>query len=60
MYLERTLDGIDNTGELDERPEALKRDIRGRLRDKIMFGSDSPSMPLQTSPESARPRPIAP
>ena len=26
-------------------PESLKRDIRGRLRDKIMFGSDYPSMP---------------
>ncbi len=25
-------------------PEHLKRDIRGRLRDKIMFGSDYPSM----------------
>jgi len=28
-------------------PEALKRDIRGRLRDKIMFGSDYPSMPYE-------------
>ncbi len=28
-------------------PDALKRDIRGRLRDKIMFGSDSPSMPYE-------------
>ncbi len=26
-------------------PESLKRDIRGRLRDKVMFGSDYPSMP---------------
>jgi predicted TIM-barrel fold metal-dependent hydrolase len=26
-------------------PEALKRDIRGRLQDKIMFGSDYPSIP---------------
>ncbi|HYL07833.1 MAG TPA: amidohydrolase family protein [Candidatus Udaeobacter sp.] len=26
-------------------PEGLKRDIRGRLRDKVMFGSDYPSMP---------------
>jgi predicted TIM-barrel fold metal-dependent hydrolase len=26
-------------------PEALKRDIRGRLQDKVMFGSDYPSMP---------------
>jgi predicted TIM-barrel fold metal-dependent hydrolase len=25
-------------------PESLKRDVRGRLRDKIMFGSDYPSM----------------
>ncbi len=27
-------------------PPALKTDIRGRLRDKIMFGSDYPSLPL--------------
>ena len=26
-------------------PEPLKRDIRGRLQDKIMFGSDYPSLP---------------
>jgi predicted TIM-barrel fold metal-dependent hydrolase len=26
-------------------PEALKKDIRGRLQDKIMFGSDYPSIP---------------
>lgn len=26
-------------------PNSLKRDIRGRLRDKIMFGSDYPSIP---------------
>jgi predicted TIM-barrel fold metal-dependent hydrolase len=26
-------------------PESLKRDIKGRLRDKIMFGSDYPSIP---------------
>jgi uncharacterized protein len=26
-------------------PEALKRDIKGRLKDKIMFGSDYPSIP---------------
>lgn len=25
-------------------PDGLKRDIRGRLRDKVMFGSDYPSM----------------
>jgi uncharacterized protein len=25
-------------------PESLKRDVRGRLRDKMMFGSDYPSM----------------
>ena len=25
-------------------PDSLKRDIRGRLRDKVMFGSDYPSM----------------
>jgi predicted TIM-barrel fold metal-dependent hydrolase len=25
-------------------PESLKRDIRGRLQDKVMFGSDYPSM----------------
>lgn len=28
-------------------PESLQRDIRGRLRDKIMFGSDHPSMPYK-------------
>lgn len=27
-------------------PESLKRDIRGRLIEKIMFGSDYPSMPF--------------
>lgn len=26
-------------------PESLKRDIRGRLSDKVMFGSDYPSIP---------------
>jgi len=26
-------------------PELLKKDIRGRLKDKIMFGSDYPSLP---------------
>ena len=26
-------------------PESLKKDIRGRLQDKIMFGSDYPSIP---------------
>jgi predicted TIM-barrel fold metal-dependent hydrolase len=28
-------------------PEGLRRDVRSRLRDKIMFGSDHPSMPYQ-------------
>ncbi len=28
-------------------PESLRRDIRGRLRDKIMFGSDYPSIPYE-------------
>ncbi|HEY7608486.1 MAG TPA: amidohydrolase family protein [Alphaproteobacteria bacterium] len=28
-------------------PEQLKRDIRGRLQDKVMFGSDYPSMPYE-------------
>ena len=28
-------------------PASLKTDIRGRLRDKIMFGSDYPSMPFE-------------
>ena len=28
-------------------PEPLKRDIRGRLQDKIMFGSDYPSLPYE-------------
>jgi len=26
-------------------PESLRKDIRGRLQDKVMFGSDYPSMP---------------
>lgn len=28
-------------------PESLKRDIRSRLKDKVMFGSDYPSMPYE-------------
>ena len=28
-------------------PESLKKDVRGRLRDKVMFGSDYPSMPYE-------------
>lgn len=28
-------------------PDSLKRDMRGRLKDKIMFGSDYPSMPYE-------------
>ena len=28
-------------------PEALKKDIKGRLQDKIMFGSDYPSIPYE-------------
>lgn len=28
-------------------PDSLKRDIRGRLQDKIMFGSDYPSIPYE-------------
>ena len=28
-------------------PESVKRDIRGRLKDKVMFGSDYPSIPYQ-------------
>jgi predicted TIM-barrel fold metal-dependent hydrolase len=28
-------------------PDALKRDIKSRLRDKIMFGSDYPSIPYE-------------
>ncbi len=28
-------------------PDSLKRDVRGRLRDKVMFGSDYPSMPYE-------------
>jgi predicted TIM-barrel fold metal-dependent hydrolase len=28
-------------------PESLRRDARSRLRDKVMFGSDHPSMPYQ-------------
>jgi predicted TIM-barrel fold metal-dependent hydrolase len=28
-------------------PESLKRDVRGRLQDKVMFGSDYPSIPYE-------------
>ncbi len=28
-------------------PDALKRDINGRLKDKVMFGSDYPSIPYE-------------
>ena len=28
-------------------PDGIKRDIKGRLKDKIMFGSDYPSMPYE-------------
>ncbi|MGA8922521.1 MAG: amidohydrolase family protein [Candidatus Dormiibacterota bacterium] len=28
-------------------PDSLKKDIRGRLRDKVMFGSDYPSLPYE-------------
>jgi predicted TIM-barrel fold metal-dependent hydrolase len=28
-------------------PDQLKKDVRGRLRDKIMFGSDHPSLPYE-------------
>jgi predicted TIM-barrel fold metal-dependent hydrolase len=28
-------------------PDALKRDIKGRLKDKVMFGSDYPSIPYE-------------
>jgi len=28
-------------------PEPVKRDVRGRLRDKVMFGSDYPSLPYE-------------
>jgi len=28
-------------------PESIVRDMRGRLRDKVMFGSDYPSMPYE-------------
>ncbi|MBI2755879.1 MAG: amidohydrolase [Chloroflexi bacterium] len=28
-------------------PDSIKRDMRGRLKDKIMFGSDYPSMPYE-------------
>jgi len=28
-------------------PESVKRDVRGRLRDKVMFGSDYPSLPYE-------------
>jgi hypothetical protein len=28
-------------------PDSLKKDVRGRLRDKVMFGSDYPSLPYE-------------
>ena len=28
-------------------PESIKRDVRGRLKDKVMFGSDYPSIPYE-------------
>jgi predicted TIM-barrel fold metal-dependent hydrolase len=28
-------------------PESVKRDVRGRLQDKVMFGSDYPSLPYE-------------
>jgi predicted TIM-barrel fold metal-dependent hydrolase len=28
-------------------PEQLRKDVRGRLRHKIMFGSDHPSLPYE-------------
>ena len=28
-------------------PDSLKREIKGRLQDKIMFGSDYPSIPYE-------------
>ncbi|MET9971380.1 amidohydrolase family protein, partial [Streptomyces sp. NPDC006356] len=28
-------------------PDQLKKDVRGRLRHKIMFGSDHPSLPYE-------------
>ena len=28
-------------------PDQLKKDVRGRLREKIMFGSDRPSLPYE-------------
>ena len=28
-------------------PDAVKRDVRGRLQDKVMFGSDYPSLPYE-------------
>jgi uncharacterized protein len=28
-------------------PESVKRDVRGRLKDKVMFGSDYPSLPYE-------------
>jgi uncharacterized protein len=28
-------------------PDSVKRDVRGRLKDKIMFGSDYPSLPYE-------------
>ena len=43
-------------------PDALKRDIKGRLQDKIMFGSDYPSIPyerlLREWDELALPQPV--
>jgi hypothetical protein len=44
-------------------PDALKKDIKGRLQDKIMFGSDYPSIPYERLfrewDELALPAPVA-
>ena len=42
-------------------PPSLRTDIRGRLREKMMFGSDHPSLPLRADPAGvgrARLRPV--
>ena len=41
MYLSRSTRGPDVFAVI-----GLRTDIRGRLQDKIMFGSDYPSLPL--------------
>jgi hypothetical protein len=53
-HLERTRVKVANAGEPAETSSlvspSLVRDVRGRSRDKVMFGSDHPSMPYERIP----------